>query len=161
MITRPATIGTSSAHEVSAISAAIPNPSVSAPSVTINHRNAPVPSASRPSAANISRHPAMPTPAIPRGSCTNGMDPRTEYPINGTTAAATISVASRSLMVSLRIIPTSFLDPHYPAAANLALEPELPPYSEGNHCPDNREKEGTYHLSSEMRKLREDSAESV
>jgi hypothetical protein len=26
MITRPATIGTSSAHEVSAISAAIPNP---------------------------------------------------------------------------------------------------------------------------------------
>jgi hypothetical protein len=78
------------------------------------------------------------------------MDPRIEYPINGTTAAATISVASRSLMVSLRTIPTSFLAPHYPAAADPVLEAEVPPYSEGSHCPDNRGKEGIYHFSSEM-----------
>jgi hypothetical protein len=78
------------------------------------------------------------------------MDPRIEYPINGTTEAATISVASRSLMVSLRTIPTSFLDPHHPAAADLVLEAEVPPYPEGSHCPDNRGKEGIYHFSSEM-----------
>jgi hypothetical protein len=64
----------------------------------------------------------MPIPAIPRGSCTNGMDPRTEYPMNGTTAAAAISVASRSQMVSLRIIPTSFLDFDYQAATVPVLE---------------------------------------
>ena len=57
MITRPATIGTSSAQVVSAISAAIPNPTVSTPSVTMNHSNAPAPSASRPNTANVSRHP--------------------------------------------------------------------------------------------------------
>jgi hypothetical protein len=63
---------------VSAISAAIPNPMVTTASVTMTVSKVPVPNPLRPNAAKASSAPTMPTPAIPRGSCTNGIDPRTE-----------------------------------------------------------------------------------